>query len=132
MNMHPYISPLDLISDMHDIQVQMLYLPDTMANWPWLLAINPHYEEIKADSDAWFESFKAYNPRSQLVFNKSKSGRQLLSIFNGVFLISSLIALLSALVYPHVSKGIYHVVWFLLSKMLILNHQSTSAPDATS
>jgi len=131
MNKRPHISPLDSISNMHDSQIQMMYLPDTMANWPWPRAISPHHEEVKAESDVWFESFKAHNPRSQLATNKAKFGRRLLSMFDGLFLTSFQIALLAALVYPHVSKGIYYVMWFLLSKMLILNHQSTSAPDAT-
>ena len=90
---------------MHDSQVQMLYLPDTMANWPWPREFNPHYEEVKAESDAWFESFKAFIPRSQLAFSKGEFGRQLLSMFDGLFLTSVLIALLSALAYPRVSKG---------------------------
>jgi len=76
-----------------------------MANWPWPREFNPHYEEVKAESDAWFESFKAFIPRSQLAFSKGEFGRQLLSMFDGLFLTSVLIALLSALAYPRVSKG---------------------------
>ena len=29
----------------------MLYLPETMANWPWPRAINPHYEEVKSETN---------------------------------------------------------------------------------
>ncbi|KAG6907098.1 hypothetical protein DXG01_010511 [Tephrocybe rancida] len=53
-----------------DNQVDMLYLPDYMANWPWPRAINPHYEEVSAASNAWFRSFKAFTPQSQLAFDK--------------------------------------------------------------
>ncbi|KAG0703977.1 hypothetical protein DFH29DRAFT_981666 [Suillus ampliporus] len=32
----------------------MMYLPDTMTNWPWPRAINPHLEDVKAEVDASF------------------------------------------------------------------------------
>ncbi|KAH7917194.1 terpenoid synthase [Leucogyrophana mollusca] len=46
------------------------YFPDTMANWPWPRAINPHFEEIKEASDGWFRSFKAFRPQSQKAFER--------------------------------------------------------------
>ena len=54
--------------------VQMLYLPDTMANWPWTREINPHYEEVSAESNAWFHNFNAFTKRSQLAFDKCDFG----------------------------------------------------------
>ncbi|KIY48960.1 hypothetical protein FISHEDRAFT_42323 [Fistulina hepatica ATCC 64428] len=45
--------------------VKMLYLPWTMDNWPCPRKINPHYEEISAQSNAWFHSFRAFSTRSQ-------------------------------------------------------------------
>lgn len=53
----------------------MLYLPETMANWPWPRAINPHYEQIKAESNAWFYSFKAFTPKSLYAFDKCDFGQ---------------------------------------------------------
>ncbi|KAF8484312.1 terpenoid synthase [Gautieria morchelliformis] len=64
----------------------MLYLPDTMANWPWPRAINPNYEEVKAQSNAWFQSFNAFSPRSQRAFDKCdfehlRTGCDLMNLF---------------------------------------------------
>ncbi|TCD63220.1 terpene cyclase [Steccherinum ochraceum] len=64
---------------------KMLYLPDTLVNWPWPRAINPHHEEVKAASNAWFHSFNAFNPKSQYAFDKCDFG------------------LLAALAYPRAS-----------------------------
>jgi len=50
--------------------VKTLYLPETMAAWPWPRAINPYYEEVKAASNAWFKSFKPFTPESQRAFDK--------------------------------------------------------------
>ncbi|KAH9840951.1 isoprenoid synthase domain-containing protein [Rhodofomes roseus] len=61
-------------------------LPETMSNWPWSRHINPHYEEIKAESDAWLKAFEPFNEKSQLAFDKCDS------------------ALLAALSYPKASK----------------------------
>ena len=49
---------------------QELYLPDTLATWPWSRSINPHYEEVKAESAAWFRSYKAFSTQSQETFDK--------------------------------------------------------------
>ncbi|EJD00101.1 terpenoid synthase [Fomitiporia mediterranea MF3/22] len=48
----------------------ILHLPDTLANWPWPRAINLYYEEVKAESRAWFHSFKAFSAKSQYAFDK--------------------------------------------------------------
>ncbi|PBK94448.1 terpenoid synthase [Armillaria gallica] len=45
-------------------------IPDTLTYWPWPRRINPHYEEVKAASDAWFRSFKAFGPESQRAFDR--------------------------------------------------------------
>ncbi|KAH7908011.1 isoprenoid synthase domain-containing protein, partial [Hygrophoropsis aurantiaca] len=46
-----------------------------MATWPWERAINPHYEEVKAESGAWFRGFKAFNPQSQKAFDRCDFAR---------------------------------------------------------
>ncbi|EED79566.1 predicted protein [Postia placenta Mad-698-R] len=56
-------------------QPKMIYLPETMANWPWPRYINPHYEEVKAESDAWFKGFKPFTKQSQIAFDKGDLGR---------------------------------------------------------
>ena len=64
-----------------------LYLPDTMANWPWPRRINPYYEEVTAESGAWFKSFKLFTPESQYAYDKCDFGR------------------LAAIAYPDLSRG---------------------------
>ncbi|EJD08331.1 terpenoid synthase [Fomitiporia mediterranea MF3/22] len=64
----------------------ILHLPDTLANWPWQRTINPHYEEVKAESDAWFHSFKAFSAESQYAFDKCdfehlRTGCDLMNLF---------------------------------------------------
>ncbi|KAF7372856.1 Terpene cyclase [Mycena sanguinolenta] len=46
-------------------------LPNTMANWPWLRRINPHFETVKAESEAWFRTFNAFSPKAKKVLEKS-------------------------------------------------------------
>jgi len=55
---------------MGDTQTRMLYLPETMLNWPWKRAINPLYEEVKLETNTWFESFNAFTPKSLVAFKK--------------------------------------------------------------
>ncbi|KAK0214402.1 hypothetical protein IW262DRAFT_1485227 [Armillaria fumosa] len=43
----------------------MFRIPDTLMYWPWPRKINPHHEEVKAVSDAWFRSLKAFGPEAQ-------------------------------------------------------------------
>ncbi|KAK0476350.1 hypothetical protein IW261DRAFT_1642056, partial [Armillaria novae-zelandiae] len=45
-------------------------IPNTPVYWPWPRVINPHYEEVKAASEAWFRSFKAFGPESQCAFDR--------------------------------------------------------------
>ncbi|KAK0437390.1 terpenoid synthase [Armillaria borealis] len=44
-------------------------LPDTLMYWPWPHRINPHHEEVKAASEAWFRTFKAFGPEAQRAFD---------------------------------------------------------------
>ncbi|KZT21453.1 terpenoid synthase [Neolentinus lepideus HHB14362 ss-1] len=55
--------------------VKMLYLPKTMSNWPWPRKINLHYEEVSAESNAWFHGFKTLTKHSQDAFDKCDVGR---------------------------------------------------------
>ncbi|KZT08381.1 terpenoid synthase [Laetiporus sulphureus 93-53] len=48
----------------------MLYLPDTMKDWPWPRKINPYEDEVKAPSMEWLRFFKAFNPKSQVAFER--------------------------------------------------------------
>lgn len=58
-----------------DALPKMIYLPDTMVNWPWPRAINPHFEDVKAEVGASFRDFKALSPESQEAFDKCDFAR---------------------------------------------------------
>ncbi|KAJ7740505.1 terpenoid synthase [Mycena olivaceomarginata] len=47
------------------------YLPDMLRNWPWPHSISAFYDEVKKESSEWCESFKAFSPKVQDVFNFS-------------------------------------------------------------
>ncbi|KAJ3730328.1 terpenoid synthase [Lentinula raphanica] len=44
-------------------------LPNTLHSWPWKRKLNPNYKEVKAESQAWLESFHAFPPKAQNAFN---------------------------------------------------------------
>ncbi|KAI0267826.1 terpenoid synthase [Gloeopeniophorella convolvens] len=58
------------------------HLPNPLAKWPWVRTLNPHYAEVKPESDAWTHGFGALDAKSQRSFDLCN------------------FALLSALVYP--------------------------------
>ncbi|KAJ6535981.1 terpenoid synthase [Mycena vulgaris] len=45
-------------------------LPNTMATWPWQRRINPYFEIVKVESEAWFRTFNAFTPKAQKAFEK--------------------------------------------------------------
>src|SRR5260221_6367307 len=45
-------------------------LPDPLAQWPWSRKLNPHYDEVKLESDAWLDSFEALDAKSQRSFDR--------------------------------------------------------------
>ncbi|KAH7921774.1 hypothetical protein BV22DRAFT_1038265 [Leucogyrophana mollusca] len=76
-----------------------------MATWPWPRVINPHFEEIKAVSDAWFRNLKAFSPKSQKSFERADLCMFRLSTAGLRFLRSvGNLAPFGALAYPHASK----------------------------
>ena len=46
----------------------LIRIPDPLRNWPWPRLVNPHYDECKRESDAWFQSFNAFSQKAQLAF----------------------------------------------------------------
>ena len=54
----------------------ILYLPDTMAEWPWPRTLNVHYLDVQRESGEWFLGFDALGPRSQSAFTKCNFGEQ--------------------------------------------------------
>ncbi|KAI0089641.1 isoprenoid synthase domain-containing protein [Irpex rosettiformis] len=65
---------------------EMLYLPETVRDWPWTRMINPYYEEVAHESSVWLKPFKPFKKQSQYAFDLCDFGR------------------LAALVYPHASR----------------------------
>lgn len=57
-----------------DPRPRVICLPNTMTNWPWPRAMNPHYEVVKAEVDASFREFKALSAESQEAYDKCDSG----------------------------------------------------------
>ena len=64
-------------------------IPDLLADWSWKRRVNPFYEDVVAETNAWFKTFSTLNPKSRRAFEK----------FN--------FALLTALIYPDVTAGMY-------------------------
>ena len=81
-----HIKPALVPTD-NDKTQKYLYIPDTMSDWPWPRKINPFYEEVTAESNAWFKSFKPFTPESQYAYDKCDFGR------------------LASLAYPDASRG---------------------------
>lgn len=50
-------------------------LPDPLAHWPWPRALNPHYAEVKPESDGWLRSFEALDAKSQRSFDRCNFGK---------------------------------------------------------
>ncbi|KAG1745752.1 terpenoid synthase [Suillus lakei] len=87
-------------------KMMMIYLPDTMVNWPWPRAINPHFEDVKIEVDTSFRDFKALSPESQKAFDKCDFGSTNItsSQFRKWLTSFVLIARLAALAYPNASR----------------------------
>ncbi|KAF8452301.1 hypothetical protein L210DRAFT_3384514, partial [Boletus edulis BED1] len=47
-----------------------VFIPNTLARWPWPRRINPHYDAVKKESAAWTTSFGAFSPKAQHAFNR--------------------------------------------------------------
>ncbi|KAG2032941.1 isoprenoid synthase domain-containing protein [Suillus americanus] len=57
-----------------DARPKIIYLPDTMIDWPWPRTINPHYEDVKIEVDALIRDTKALSPESLAAFDRANTG----------------------------------------------------------
>lgn len=96
-----------------DARPKMIYLPDTMVNWPWLRTINPHFEDVKAEADASFRDFKALSPESQKAFDKCDFVR------------------LAALAYPNAPREHLRIGCDLLNLILLLDEYTDIENEET-
>lgn len=51
------------------------YYPDTMAKWPWQRQINPHFEEVAAESEAWLKSLGIFGEQLLPALDRCCSGQ---------------------------------------------------------
>lgn len=65
----------------------VIHIPDMLRKWPWPRALNPHFEQCRAESDRWIRSFKVFSPAAQAAFNKCE------------------FSLLASLGWPKLNKG---------------------------
>lgn len=86
-----------------DPRPRVICLPNTMTNWPWPRAMNPHYEVVKAEVDASFREFKALSAESQEAYDKCDSAR------------------LAGLGYPNASREHLRVACELINVFLIVD-----------
>ncbi|KAG2057544.1 terpenoid synthase [Suillus hirtellus] len=73
-----------------DARPKMIYLPDTMVNWPWPRTINPHFEDVKAEVDASVRDITP-SPEFQASYVKCE------------------IARLAALAYPNAPRDYFRI-----------------------
>ncbi|KAG1843480.1 isoprenoid synthase domain-containing protein [Suillus subalutaceus] len=90
-----------------DSRPKMIYLPDTMINWPWPRTINPHYEDVKAEIDASIRDIKALGPESLAAFDKCDT------------------ALLIALAYPNVPREHLRVSCDMMNSFLFVDEYTS-------
>lgn len=57
----------------HRDEPTKIFIPDTLARWPWPRRINPHYAAVVEDSTAWIKSFGALSPKAQHAFDRCNS-----------------------------------------------------------
>jgi len=60
--------------DGHDEPPRKIFIPNTLARWPWPRRLNQYYPEVKAESIAWVASLKAFSPKAQYAFDRCDFG----------------------------------------------------------
>ncbi|KAK0200184.1 terpenoid synthase [Desarmillaria ectypa] len=88
----------------------VIRLPDTLTYWPWSRRINPHYEDVKAASEAWFRSFRAFGPEAQGAFDCCD------------------FSLLSSLAYPTAIKEHLRTACDLMNLFFMFDEYTDTAP----
>jgi hypothetical protein len=49
-----------------------VFIPNTLARWPWTHRINPCHAMVAKESEAWMASLGAFSPKAQHAFNRGK------------------------------------------------------------
>src|SRR6267154_6164661 len=56
--------------DGYDKPPKKIFIPNTLARWPWPRRLNQYYPEVKAETFAWVASFKVFGPEAQQTFHR--------------------------------------------------------------
>ncbi|KAM7192315.1 terpene cyclase [Naviculisporaceae sp. PSN 640] len=89
----------------------LIYIPDTLAHFPWPRSVNPHFEECKAESDAWIRSFRVFSPKAQKAFDRCD------------------FSLLAAMAYPRLDKAGCRVVCDVMNLFFVIDDESDRADE---
>ncbi|KAI0066962.1 terpenoid synthase [Artomyces pyxidatus] len=89
---------------------EKFYIPNCLENWKWPRAINPYYEEVKAESAAWARSFGAFSPKAQHAYDRCD--------FN----------LLACLAYPRLNKERARTGCDLMNMFFVFDEYSDVSP----
>nr|WOJ44888.1 linalool/nerolidol synthase [Ganoderma lucidum] len=87
-------------------------LPETMKEWPLPRRINPHYNDVSAESADWTRSFKPFGPAAQKAFDKCDFG------------------LLTALVYPTQDRDTYRSACDLMNLFFVIDDHTDTLDEA--
>ncbi|KAM5541867.1 terpene synthase [Ganoderma adspersum] len=101
--------------DSQDEGLPPSYLPilDMLAGWPWQRRINPLYEEVSAEGNAWLRSFSPFTTKSQHAFERCDVG------------------LLASLVFPDVSRDQFRTAVDLQNIFFTLDEYTDVEPALT-
>ena len=85
----------------------MLRFPDVLESWPWPRRVNPYFHEVKAESDAWIESFHCFDAQGMKVFNYCNTSKSLCHVVmcGKVLFPFYFQGLLAGMAYPVMSRG---------------------------
>ncbi|KAI0089631.1 isoprenoid synthase domain-containing protein [Irpex rosettiformis] len=90
---------------------EMLYLPETVRDWPWTRMINPYYKEVAHESSVWLKSLEPFKERSQYAFDICDFGR------------------LAALAYPFASREDLRTAADLMSVFFAIDEYTDVEPQ---
>ena len=76
-----------------------------MDDWPWLRHINPHFDEVSAQSSAWIRGLRAFTAESQDAFDKGNFGVHSSHLESLRYQLTKHTGLFAALAFPTISKG---------------------------
>ncbi|KAI0052749.1 terpenoid synthase [Auriscalpium vulgare] len=89
---------------------EKFYIPNCLENWKWPRALNPYYEEVKAESAAWARSFGAFSPKAQHAYDRCDFNK------------------LACLAYPLLDKAGARIGCDLMNMFFVYDEYSDVAP----